>query len=141
MNSTARLEVYTDGQCSLCQWLRARVEPFDHEGRIEWLDFRDPAALQMAAPRTFQEMSEQMHVRRRTDGRWATGYAAWLEVARVLYGWRLVVPLFSAWPLTWLGPRFYRWLARRRYRLFGVPPPCDPSGGECALHRENKENL
>jgi predicted DCC family thiol-disulfide oxidoreductase YuxK len=48
MNSS-KLEVYTDGQCSLCRWMRARVEPLDRDQRIEWLDYNDPEILKRAA--------------------------------------------------------------------------------------------
>ncbi|MBV9957117.1 MAG: DUF393 domain-containing protein [Acidobacteria bacterium] len=128
-----RLEVYTDGECPLCQWMRAKVEPFDRRHRLEWLNFRDPEVLERAAPRTFAEMNEEMHVRD-AEGRWSGGYAAWVEVLRVLPGWRVLTPLMSLWPMTRLGPLFYGWLARRRYTLFGVPPPCD-ADGVCSLHK------
>jgi predicted DCC family thiol-disulfide oxidoreductase YuxK len=128
----SRIEVYTDGECPLCKWMRARVEPFDRDHRLEWLDFRDPEILERAAPRTFAEMNEEMHVRD-AKGRWTGGYAAWAEVLRVLPFWRLLAPLMMIWPLTRLGPVFYSWLARRRYTLFGVPPPCD-ADGVCSLH-------
>jgi predicted DCC family thiol-disulfide oxidoreductase YuxK len=52
---------------------------------------------------------------------------------RVLPGWRLLAPVLSVWPFKSLGAVFYRWLAARRYKLFGVPPPGDPSG-VCSLH-------
>jgi predicted DCC family thiol-disulfide oxidoreductase YuxK len=132
LSRAARIEVYTDGECPLCKWMRARVEPFDRRHRIEWLNYRDPEVLERAAPHTFQEMNEEMHVRR-ADGRWAKGYAGWVEVLRVLPGWRWFAPVMSLWPLTRLGPVLYGWLARRRYRLFGIPPPCDESG-VCSLH-------
>lgn len=131
MNGAAHIEVYTDGQCPLCQWMRARVEPFDRNHRIEWLDYNDPQVLRRAAPYTWQEMAEEMHARR-ADGQWSSGYEAWVEVLRVLPGWRWLVPFLSSWPLTRLGPLFYRWVAKRRYKLFGIPPPCDPSGA-CVL--------
>ena len=132
MKESARIEVFTDGQCPLCQWMRARVEPFDRERRIEWLDYRDPEIQRRAAPYTFQELNEEMHTRT-PDGRWAAGYGAWIEVMRVLPGWRWFAPLLNIWPATSLGPVFYRWLANRRYKLFGVPPPCD-AAGVCSLH-------
>jgi predicted DCC family thiol-disulfide oxidoreductase YuxK len=131
-----RVEVYTDGECPLCKWMRAKVEPFDRHGRIEWLDFRDPEVLKRAAPYTFEQMNEEMHVRD-AAGRWTAGYLAWAEVLRVLPGWRLLSPLMTLWPLTRLGPLFYAWLARRRYTLFGVPPPCD-ANGVCSLHAPKK---
>jgi len=132
MSSATRIEVYTDGQCPLCQWMRARVEPFDRRGRIEWLDYNLPENQERARPHTLAQLSEEMHVRT-PEGRWESGYRAWLEVLRVLPGWCWLAPLFSVWPFTSLGPLFYRWLAQRRYTLFGIPPPCNASG-VCKLH-------
>ncbi len=63
------------------------------------------------------------------------GYEAWLELVRVLPRWRILAPILSLWPFTSLGRTGYRWLAKRRYALFGVPPPCDESG-ICSLHKK-----
>lgn len=127
-----KVEVYTDGNCNLCRWIRERVEPLDSDQRIEWLDYNDPEILKRGAPHTREEMAEQMHVR--VDGRWAKGYFAWIEVIRVLPRWKWLVPILSIWPFTKLGPMFYRWLAKRRYTLFGMAPPCE-AGGVCQLHK------
>jgi len=133
MALTNKLEVYTDGQCNLCRWMRARVEPLDRNGRIEWLDYNDPEILKRAAPHTSAEMTDEMHTRT-ADGRWAKGYFAWIEVVRVLPRWKWLAGIMGIWPFTKLGPIFYHWLASRRYTLFGVPPPCDASG-VCRLHK------
>ncbi len=130
----AELEVYTDGRCPLCRWMRARVEPYDTAGRLEWADYNDPAAAARAAPHTPRELAAEMHVRRKQDGAWFKGYWAWLEVLRALPRWRWLAPVLATWPFTALGPPFYRFVANRRYTLFGVPPPCDESG-VCQLHQ------
>ncbi len=128
-----KIEVYTDGHCNLCKWMRARVEPLDRDRRIEWLDYNDREILKRAAPHTCEQMTEEMHARL-PDGRWFKGYYSWIEVICVLPRWRWLAPIMSVWPLTKLGPIFYHWLASRRYTLFGVPPPCDASG-VCQLHQ------
>ncbi|HVF57040.1 MAG TPA: DUF393 domain-containing protein [Pyrinomonadaceae bacterium] len=133
MEQASRIEVYMDGQCPLCRWSRARVEPFDRDARIEWLDLNEPEALRRAAPHTWAEMTEEMYVRR-ADGSWTKGYFGWLEVLKVLPRWRWLSRALSVWPFTAVGPIFYRWLASRRYTLFGIPPPCDPSGA-CSIHQ------
>ncbi|MGI9108111.1 MAG: thiol-disulfide oxidoreductase DCC family protein [Pyrinomonadaceae bacterium] len=137
VSETAQLEVYTDGQCPLCCWMRARVEPFDRERQLEWLDFHSPAALRRAAPRTREQLSEAMHVRRKATGVWAEGFHAWLEVLGVLPRLRRLAWALSCWPLTALGPVFYRQLAKRRYQLFGIPPPCDEAG-VCQIHTRKR---
>jgi len=128
-----RLEVYTDGNCNLCRWIRTRVEPLDRNARIRWLDYNDPEVLMHAAPHTREQMAEEMHART-PDRRWTKGYFAWIEVIRVLPRWKWLAPILSVWLFTQLGPVFYRWLAKRRYTLFGVPPPCDETG-VCQLHK------
>jgi predicted DCC family thiol-disulfide oxidoreductase YuxK len=129
------IEVYTDAQCPLCLWVRARVEPLDRDGRIKWLDYRDPQSRAGEASRfTFAEMNDAMHVRRMADGQWSKGYDAWIEVLRVLpRGWRWLGRFLSLWPLRALGPYLYRFIARHRFSLFGAPPPCD-AHGVCSLH-------
>jgi len=127
-----KVEVYTDGNCNLCRWMRARVEPLDRNHLIEWLDYNDPKTLKRAEPHTREQMAEQMHART-ADGRWSKGYFAWIELVRVLPRWRWLAPILSVWPFTKLGPFFYRWLAKRRYTLFGLAPPCD--GTVCQLHK------
>ena len=113
--------------------MRARVEPLDRKGRLEWLDYNDPKILRRAIPHTRAEMAEEMYVRA-PNGLWSKGYAAWIEVIRVLPRWKWLTPIMSVWPFNKLGPIFYLWLASRRYTLFGVPPPCDVSG-VCRLHK------
>ncbi|HZH29967.1 MAG TPA: DUF393 domain-containing protein [Pyrinomonadaceae bacterium] len=131
--ASAQLEVYTDGQCPLCLWMRARVEPFDRERRLEWLDLNSPEALRRAAPYTHAQLTEEMYARRKADGAWAKGFFAWIEVLRLLPRLRWLAWAFSRPPFTTLGPVFYRQLAKRRYQLFGIPPPCD-ADGVCQLH-------
>ncbi len=136
MSEAAQLEVYTDGQCPLCRWMREKVDRRDRYQRVKWFDYRDPK-VQSSTPYTFQELDAEMHARRLDGGKWSAGYHAWLEVMRVLPRWRYLVPLLSIWPFTALGRGFYHWLATRRYKLFGAPPPCD-ADGVCSLHKEQK---
>jgi predicted DCC family thiol-disulfide oxidoreductase YuxK len=133
--TTAQLEVYMDGQCPLCQWMQARIEPFDRERRLEWLDLNSPAALARAAPFTHAQLAEEMYTRRKADGAWAKGFFSWIEVLRLLPRLRWLAWLFSRWPFTALGPVLYRHLAKRRYQLFGIPPPCD-AAGVCRIHKK-----
>ena len=132
MNATAKLEVYTDGKCPLCQWSRRQIEPLDVNRRLEWLDYHDPDALRRAAPHARKQLADEMHVHL-PDGTWARGYGAWVEVIGVLPRWRWLKGLLSRWPFTALGPFLYRQLAKRRYQIFGVPPPCDDAG-VCSIH-------
>ncbi len=117
--------------------MRARVEPYDRDGRIEWLDYNDTDVLERAAPHTLEELAAEMHART-ADGRWTKGFRAWIEVLRGLPRWRWLAAILSVWPFTRLGPHFYRWLARRRYTLFGVAPRCEENG-VCRMHHQISE--
>ena len=89
-----KIEVYTDGHCNLCRWMRARVEPLDRDRRIEWLDYNDPEVLQRAAPRTREEMANEMHTHT-VSGGWSKGYSAWIEVIGVLPRWKWLAPIMA----------------------------------------------
>ncbi len=84
-------------------------------------------------PYTLEELGEAMHVRR-ADGGWTEGFWGALEILRVLPRWRWLARMLALWPFTRFGPVCYHWIARRRYTLFGIPPPCDATG-LCTLHR------
>jgi len=86
------IEVYTDGHCNLCRWMRAHVEPLDRDRRIEWLDFNDPEILKRAAPRTVEEMAAEMHVHH-ADGTWSRGYWGWIDLIAVLPRWKWMARL------------------------------------------------
>lgn len=123
------IQVYTDKSCSFCRWMEERVKRFDRRGRLEFLDYNDPA-ISASLPFSREELAAQMHVRG-ADGAWSKGFFGWLAVLRALptlawLGWLLALP-----PLRWLGPPFYRFVARHRYSLPGAPPRCDTS---CARH-------
>jgi predicted DCC family thiol-disulfide oxidoreductase YuxK len=133
MNKASSIDVYMDGQCPLCNWMRSRVEPFDSHRRINWLDFHDPETLRGAAPHTLDDLNTEMYVKT-AEGRWFKGFFAWIEVIRRLPALSWLAPLLLLWPIRALGPALYRILASRRYTIFGVPPPCSPEG-VCKLHK------
>jgi predicted DCC family thiol-disulfide oxidoreductase YuxK len=101
------------------------------------MDYRDPE-VQAHTHYTFEQLDAEMHARQLEGGTWSAGYEAWLEVMKVLPRWRYLAPLLSIWPFTSLGRVFYSWVATRRYKLFGAPPPCDASG-VCSLHKNSNQ--
>ncbi len=131
MEQTPKYEILLDGSCAFCEWVRARVEPYDTQARVQFLDYNDPEiAARTPFPRN--ELDDEMHVRT-PDGAWLRGYPAWLAVLRVLprLAWLGGV---GAWPpFIWLGPSVYRFIARHRYTLPGAPPRYNSAG--CELPR------
>lgn len=124
------LEVYVDGRCRLCQRMRALVEPRDRAHAIEWLDYNEEHAAARAAPTTREQLDARIHVRRLADGVWATGYDAWLEILRLLPGWRMLAPVLSTRPMRVVGHALYEFIARNRRRFFGTVD-CDDA---CFVH-------
>jgi predicted DCC family thiol-disulfide oxidoreductase YuxK len=132
VDPTPKYEILLDGSCAFCEWVRARVQPFDTEARVHFLDYNDPIiAARTPFPRN--ELDEEMHVRT-PEGAWLRGYLAWLAVSCVLpkLAW---LGRVGGWPpFSWLGPSAYRFIARHRYTLPGTSPRCN--SGACELpHR------
>ncbi len=123
--------VLYDGTCGLC------IRSMTIARAADWFDrltFRDLESEWPAMKSRHPELSlaacrREMHFFH-TDGSIATGFFAFLEIAR------LAPPL---WPLGWLaglpparafGPRVYAWVAARRHRLHTC------ATGVCATARE-----
>ena len=122
------VEIFTDGSCPFCLWVRARVEPYDALGQLKFLDYNNPA-IAAATPFAHQELAREMHVRTRTSpedsGSWSVGFFGWLAILKVLPRWKWLGLLLSAPPLRWMGPPVYRLVAANRYQIPGIPKPCD----------------
>jgi len=138
---TRRLVVYTDGSCPFCQWSRQQVERYDRERLVEFRDYNDPAVAR-ETPFADAELATEMHVLT-PDRRWSGGYWAWLEVLKALPRWHWLGRLLNVIPFRWVGPSFYRTVARNRYRApnlvlrwLGAPPPC-PREGACPAPRSS----
>jgi predicted DCC family thiol-disulfide oxidoreductase YuxK len=115
-------EVFMDGGCAFCQWARARVEPFDTNERLKFLDYNDPAVAALA-PFSREELDREMYVRA-PDGSWHAGFAAWVVLLRAMPLLSWLGALLGSGMFRSAGPKLYRWVARNRYRLPGSPPPC-----------------
>lgn len=129
MDSTKKFDIFMDGSCTFCKWTRSKVEPYDANSRLRFLDYNDPV-IAAQAPFSRNELDEEMHVRT-PDGAWLKGYDAWISLLHALpklawLGWIGGLP-----PARWLGPSAYRFVARHRYQLPGAPAPCNTDS--CAV--------
>lgn len=123
MPQTSKYDVFMDGSCSFCQWMQARIEPYDSDARLQFLDYNDPE-IASQAPFPPAALDSEMHVRT-PGGKWVRGYQAWLALLRVLPRLRWLGWIGSLPPISWMGPSAYRFVARHRYSFPGAPPRCE----------------
>jgi len=118
MSASKTLVLY-DGSCVLCcasvRWIRC----LDWRNRIEYLDIQDWDRVQARFPTIDRdEASGEIHVVT-PDGAIFKGYFGVRAIAARLPLTVGIVPLLYLPGFTWLGPRLYRFIARRRYQWFG----------------------
>jgi predicted DCC family thiol-disulfide oxidoreductase YuxK len=133
MAGIQKTRVFMDGSCPFCRAARARIEPFDTHHEVEFIDYRD-AASAAEAPFSREALDAEMHVQL-PNGSWQIGFFGWAAVLRRLPAWRWLGRLMIAPPFRWFGPSIYRWIARNRYSLPGMPQPC--SEHACGLPHLN----
>lgn len=129
MATAGTYDIFMDGSCSFCRWSRAKIEPFDSNSRLRFLDYNDPAvAAQAPFPRA--QLDNAMHVRT-PEGAWLKGFEAWLALMCVLPRLRWLGRFASMPPMRWIGPYAYDFIARHRYSLPGAPKRCETD--TCAI--------
>ncbi|MCL4523244.1 MAG: DUF393 domain-containing protein [Acidobacteria bacterium] len=122
MPGLKKFDVYMDGACAFCQWARARIEPFDTDERLNFLDYND-AAVAAQTPFTREKLDREIHVRA-PNGAWLAGFAAWVVLLRAMPFLRWLGALLGSSLFRKRGPKLYQWVARNRHRLPGAPPAC-----------------
>jgi predicted DCC family thiol-disulfide oxidoreductase YuxK len=126
---TTKAILLFDGECAFCRKGVAILKKLDWLKRIECRDARDTADRPPCdEPLVPQKLLDEMHVVT-PDGRHA--FAGYLAIRWM--AWRLpplwcFAPLFYLPGALWLGNRFYRWIARNRFKLV----PCEY--GACRVH-------
>ncbi len=130
---TLRSVVLFDGLCVLCRGSVRAIRRLDWRGRLEYVDVQDWARVTGRFPAIDRaEALGEIHVVR-PDGVILKGYGGMRHIAGRLPLLSLFAPLLYLPGIAWLGPRVYRFVARRRYqinRLFGNPI-CED--GSCKL--------
>jgi predicted DCC family thiol-disulfide oxidoreductase YuxK len=111
-----QLEVWMDGDCTVCRRSRDWCELRDRYERIEFRDFR--SAPENDLPVSREDLEASMWVRDGT-GDMFEGYAAWRRIMAEFPRWKWLARLASLPPFTLIGPAFYRVLAANRYRFGG----------------------
>lgn len=114
VNPQRPIEVWMDGDCSVCQASQAWCETRDDHHRLDFRDFRRPPDERL--PLSPSEHEASLWVRD-ADGVLHRGFEAWRLILRELPGWGWLAALTGLPPLRWLGEPVYRFVARNRHRL------------------------
>src|SRR5260370_40075247 len=125
MRGTANYDIFLEGTCSFCRWSQAKIEPYDSNGRLRFLDYND-AAVAAQAPFPRADLDQEMHLRT-PEGKWLRGFAAWLALLRVLPRLVGLPPVSSGPPPGWLGPPLSALPSRCPSGLSWAPPPHGPA--------------
>lgn len=129
-----RASVLYDGACAFCCKSIELLKKLDWLGKLEYVDVRDQATpilktrMVVDAP-----LLEQMHVLTRDGQHLLGGYRAIRWLAWRLPALWLIAPLLYLPGMTYLGQRFYLWIARNRFKIV----PC--AHGVCEIpHDSNR---
>jgi predicted DCC family thiol-disulfide oxidoreductase YuxK len=139
MDASPRLKIFTDGKCPTCRAARARVEPWDRNHRLEFLDYNEPV-IAAQAPFSRDELADEMHVLI-PDGSWRVGFDGWAAILKELPAWRWLGAMGMIPPVRWIGRPFYRFFARHRYRISGLASSCPDGSCSTAGHPKSRPLL
>jgi len=125
----ADLTVLYDGACSLCRGSVVRVQKFDRERCIAFVDVRD-ASVKERFPQVDVEVALRWMQAVGSNGRVWSGADAWARMGMLLPGWKLAAWILTVPGIHWMAGKVYAWLARNRYRW--NRELC--ADGTCGLH-------
>ena len=113
-NEASPLEVWMDGECSLCQASQKWCELRGSVGRVRFIDFRKTGENDLPVTRSHHERSMWV---RDIDGTLHEGFAAWRRIMVELGGWKRLARIASFPPFSLIGPPLYRLIAAHRHSL------------------------
>jgi len=109
--SLPKLEIWIDGDCTVCRRSERWCNLRDHRRRLVFRDLHTEVEL----PRSRDAMMAAVHLRR-LDGSIATGFEAWRAILAELPRWRWI-GIVSGWPvLKQIGTVVYSVVAGNRHR-------------------------
>ncbi len=115
---TAKALVFYDGECRLCRSSVAKLQAMDRNGRLDFLDARDPKALHEHPQVDRTRALERMQLVRPEGGAPLEGFDAVRWIAARLPALRPLAPLLWLPGMGWIGRKLYDRVARSRF-LFG----------------------
>ena len=129
-----RARVFYDGDCAFCCKSIELLKKLDWLGKLDYVNVRDETQpILKELPILGAPLLEQMHVVPVGSQRLYGGYSAirWLAW-RLPMTW-LVAPFLYLPGMTYLGQKFYLWIARNRFKIV----PCEH--GVCKIPRMKAE--
>jgi predicted DCC family thiol-disulfide oxidoreductase YuxK len=129
-----RYIVLYDGLCKFCDAGSRRLLKMARPGAVERVDFQQSGALDPFPGLTHDACMKQMYLVA-PNGRLYAGFEAAVQAVATRRGIGWIAHLYYVPGIRQLCEIFYRWIAARRYRLFGkkvAAGECDDS--TCAVH-------
>ncbi len=132
---SGQASVIYDGDCAFCCKSIAILRRLDWFGRLEYINFRDPAQPLLKEPiLAGAPLVDEMHLVTPSGSHVYHGFGAlrWLAW-RVPLLW-IVAPFLYIPGVPLLGQKMYLWVARNRFRLI----PCHD--GACTIQRKGNNS-
>jgi predicted DCC family thiol-disulfide oxidoreductase YuxK len=127
-----KARVLYDGDCAFCCKSIELLQKLDWLRKLDYVNVRDETQLFLKEPPIAEApLLEQMHVLPRDAQKLYAGYRAvrWLAW-RLPLTW-LAAPLLYLPGMTYLGQKFYLWIARNRFKIV----PCEHGVCSISSHR------
>jgi predicted DCC family thiol-disulfide oxidoreductase YuxK len=135
MNTMTKARVFYDGDCAFCCKSIALLKKLDWLGKLDFVNVRDETQpILNAPPLAGAPLLEQMHVLPSEGGTLHGGYAAIRWLAWRLPATWLAAPFLYLPGMTFLGQKFYLWIARNRFKII----PCEH--GVCSIPQAKNSN-
>lgn len=130
--SDHRLIVIYDGHCVLCTRTVSRLMKLRTTSSIESMPLQDNRVVTLL-PVDYDrdQLDKEIHVMDMSNGRIIRGADAIVYIMTKLPSLRLVSFMYHVPGMKWVASRIYRWIAKRRYDLFGKTDECD--SGYCSI--------
>jgi predicted DCC family thiol-disulfide oxidoreductase YuxK len=133
-----RATVFYDGHCVFCTRIMRVIKTLDTADRVTLVDFRK-AGIERAADRPSADaLASEMHLQKE-DGGWERGFFAFRYLVRVVPALYVFAPLMYFPFAGRIGPKAYRFVADRRFSLFGCGCGGATHRAGCPLARQTNE--
>lgn len=123
------LTILFDGRCNLCLATVEALRAAEFDSPPRFVDSNGADVLKQFPQLNRDDLLGQMWVVGR-DGATSGGYDALVNIAATRPSMQPFVPLLRWHPVRQMGWSIYRWVAKHRYRLFGMNG-CD--NGACTI--------